>query len=168
MMFKYRNWSLYALFNVQWGGHSRLPALYDTSSNYGVPTPEQNVSKDLIGRWRKPGDITTIPSIPTSSAYINLPNTSQVASSEARLYDMYNNSDLRVANTDFIRCRSLSLSYDFTSSVLSALHLSRLTLKASMTNPFLWARDKKWKGIDPETGNWPTRRITSLSIQAMF
>lgn len=37
-----------------------------------------------------------------------------------------------------------------------------------MTNPFLWARDKKWKGIDPETGNWPTRRITSLSIQAMF
>ena len=106
--------------------------------------------------------------IPTSSAYINLPNTSQVASSEARLYDMYNNSDLRVANTDFIRCRSLSLSYDFTSSVLSALHLSRLTLKASMTNPFLWARDKKWKGIDPETGNWPTRRITSLSIQAMF
>lgn len=168
MMFKYKNWSLYALFSVQWGGHSRLPNLYDTSSNYGVPTPEQNVSKDLIGRWRKPGDVTDIPSIPTSSAYIDLPNTAQVTSTEGRLYDMYNHSDVRVANTDFIRCRSLSLSYDFTSSILSSLGLSRLTLKASMTNPFLWARDKKWKGIDPETGSWPTRRMTSLSVQAMF
>lgn len=168
MMFKYKNWSLYTLFSVQWGGHSRLPNLYDTSSNYGVPTPEQNVSRDLIDRWRKPGDVTDVPSIPTSSAYINLPNTTQVASSEGRLYDMYNYSDVRVANTDFIRCRSLSLSYDFTSKVLSSLGLSRLTLKGSMTNPFLWARDKKWKGIDPETGSWPTRRITSLSVQAMF
>ncbi len=168
MMFKYRNWSLYTLFTVQWGGHSRLPNLYDTSSNYGIPTPEQNVSKDLIGRWRKTGDVTDIPSIPTSSAYIDLPNTAQVASTEGRLYDMYNHSDVRVANTDFVRCRSLSLSYDFNSDILSTLGLSRLTLKASMTNPFLWARDKKWKGIDPETGNWPTRRVTSLSIQAMF
>ena len=168
MMFKYKNWSLYTLFSVQWGGHSRLPNLYDTSSNYGIPTPEQNVSKDLMDRWRKSGDITDVPSIPTASAYITLPNTAQVASSEGRLYEMYNYSDVRVASTDFIRCRSISLSYDFTSNILSSLGLSRLTLKGSMTNPFLWARDKKWKGIDPETGSWPTRRITSLSIQAMF
>ena len=168
MMFKYKNWSLYTLFSVQWGGHSRLPNLYDTASNYGIPTPEQNVSKDLIDRWRKPGDVTSVPSIPTASAYITLPNTAQVSSTEGRLYEMYNNSDVRVANTDFIRCRSISLSYDFASKILSGLGLSRLTLKGSMTNPFLWARNKKWKGIDPETGNWPTRRITSLSIQAMF
>lgn len=113
MMFKYRNWSLYALFNVQWGGHARLPKLYDTDSNYGIPTPEQNVSRDLAKRWRKPGDKTDIPSIPTSSAYINLPMTASVAGSERRLYDMYNNSDLRVANTDLsvaVRCRCLMIS----------------------------------------------------------
>lgn len=167
-MLKYKSWSLYALFNIQWGGHSRLPSLYNTNSNYGIPTPEQNVSRDIISRWRKPGDLTNIPSIPTASAYINLPATSTVASSEARLYEMYNYSDVRVANTDFIRCRQLSLSYDFGQSILSHLGLSRLTLKASMTNPFVWARDKKWDGLDPETGNWPTRRVTSLSVQAMF
>lgn len=168
MQFKYKNWSLYTLFSIQWGGHNRLPNLYDTSSNYGIPMPEQNVSRDLQDRWRKAGDNTDIPSIPTSSAYIDLPNTTQVASSEARLYDMYNYSDVRVASTDFIRCRSLSLTYDFAKKLISSLGLSRLTLKASMTNPFLWARDKKWKGIDPETGSWPTRRVTSLSVQVMF
>ncbi|WP_231932290.1 MULTISPECIES: SusC/RagA family TonB-linked outer membrane protein [Butyricimonas] len=168
MMFKYRNWSLYALFNVQWGGHARLPKLYDTDSNYGIPTPEQNVSRDLAKRWRKPGDKTDIPSIPTSSAYIDLPTTASVAGSERRLYDMYNNSDLRVANTDFIRCRSLSLSYDFEQKWLSRIGAQRLLLKASMTNPFMWVSDSKWNGLDPETGDWPTRRVTSLSLQVMF
>lgn len=168
MMFKYRNWSLYALFNVQWGGHARLPKLYDTDSNYGIPTPEQNVSRDLADRWRKPGDKTDIPSIPTSGAYINLPATASVAGSERRLYDMYNNSDLRVANTDFIRCRSLSLSYDFNQKWLSRIGAQRLSLKASMTNPFMWVSDSKWNGLDPETGDWPTRRVTSLSLQVMF
>ncbi|WP_292270229.1 SusC/RagA family TonB-linked outer membrane protein [Butyricimonas sp.] len=168
MMFKYRNWSLYALFNVQWGGHARLPKLYDTDSNYGIPTPEQNVSRDLAKRWRRAGDKTDIPSIPTSKAYINLPTTATVTSSERRLYDMYNNSDLRVANTDFIRCRSLSLSYDFEQKWLSRIGAQRLLLKASMTNPFMWVSDSKWNGLDPETGDWPTRRVTSLSLQVMF
>lgn len=167
-MLKYKNWSLYALFAIQWGGHSRLPDLYDTSSNYGVPTPEQNVSRDLASRWRKAGDETNIPSIPTADAYIDLPTTATVASTEARLYDMYNKSDQRVAKTDFIRCRSLSLSYDFSQELLKSIGIKRLVLKASMTNPFMWVRDKKWNGIDPETGSWPTRRVTSLSLQVMF
>ena len=168
MMFKYRNWSLFALFNVQWGGHARLPKLYDTDNNYGIPTPEQNVSRDLALRWRKVGDKTNIPSIPTSEAYIDLPATASVASTERKLYDMYNNSDLRVANTDFIRCRSLSLSYEFNQKWLSRIAAQRFVIKASMTNPFMWVSDSKWDGLDPETGNWPARRVTSLSLQVMF
>ena len=168
MMFKYRNWSLYALFNVQWGGHARLPKLYDTDSNYGIPTPEQNVSRDLARRWRKAGDRTNIPSIPTSEAYINLPATASVASTERRLYDMYNNSDLRVASTDFIRCRSLALSYEFNQKWLSRIAAQRFVIKASMTNPFMWVSDSKWDGLDPETSDWPARRVTSLSLQVMF
>ena len=168
MMFKYRNWSLFALFNVQWGGHARLPKLYDTDNNYGIPTPEQNVSRDLALRWRKVGDKTNIPSIPTSEAYIDLPATASVASTERKLYDMYNNSDLRVANTDFIRCRSLSLSYEFNQKWLSRIATQRFVIKASMTNPFMWVSDSKWDGLDPETGNWPARRVTSLSLQVMF
>lgn len=168
MCFSLGNWSLFALFNVQWGGHARLPKLYDTDNNYGIPTPEQNVSRDLALRWRKVGDKTNIPSIPTSEAYIDLPATASVASTERKLYDMYNNSDLRVANTDFIRCRSLSLSYEFNQKWLSRIAAQRFVIKASMTNPFMWVSDSKWDGLDPETGNWPARRVTSLSLQVMF
>ena len=81
---------------------------------------------------------------------------------------MYNNSDLRVANTDFIRCRSLSLSYEFNQKWLSRIAAQRFVIKASMTNPFMWVSDSKWDGLDPETGNWPARRVTSLSLQVMF
>ena len=168
MQFKYKAFTLYALFNIQWGGHGRLPKLYDTSSNYGIPTPEQNVSRDIIGRWRKPGDNTLIPSIPTSLAYIQLPSTGSVESSESWLYDMYNNSDVRVAKTDFIRCNSLSLAYDFDERFLSKIYAKRLQLKFTLANPFLWVSDSKWNGIDPETGNWPARRMATMSLKVMF
>jgi hypothetical protein len=168
MMFKYKNWSLYTLFNVQWGGHARLPYLYDADNNYGIPTPEQNLSRDLLERWRRPGDNTNIPSIPSSNAYINLPSSLTVTSQERNLYNMYNYSDIRVANTDFIRCRSLSLSYEFNSALIEKFGAKRLVLKATMTNPFIWVSDSKWNGLDPETANWPSRKVTSFSVNVMF
>ena len=42
---------------------------------------------------------------------------------------MYNNSDLRVASTDFIRCRSLALSYEFSQKWLSRIAAQRLLLR---------------------------------------
>ena len=165
---KYKNWSLYALFTIQWGGVNFLPNLYDTSSNYGIPTPEGNYSKDLIDRWRNPGDETLVPSIPSGNLYVDLPSTTQVESSEQNIYTMYNKSTARVAKTDFIRCRQISLSYEFDKKLIKKAFLTRLNLKFSMTNPFLWAFDSKWKGLDPETGNWPTRHTYSLSVQAGF
>ena len=81
---------------------------------------------------------------------------------------MYNVSNVRVANTDFIRCRSLSLAYDFNQELLRHIGVSYLQMKVSMTNPFMWVSDDAWNGLDPETGDWPARRVTSLSIQVMF
>ena len=172
-MFKYKRFSLYALFAVQWGGDRRLPALYPAATSLfaGLPGPEQNVSRKLMKRWKEPGDEekTNIPSLPgIGGEFTMLPRTETVAASKINLYSMYNKSDIRVANTDFIRCRSISLSYDFDKELLKRMHIDRLLLKASMTNPFMWVRDKKWDGLDPETGSWPTRRVTSLSVQVMF
>ena len=170
---KWKNLSLYALFSVQWGGHARLPKLYSgaTDTEPGLPRPEENVSRDLLHRWKQAGDeaYTSIPSLPgTGEEDIMLPATANSSAFSSNLYHMYNMSDERVANTDFIRCRSLSLTYDFQQEWLERLYIKRLQLKASMTNPFMWVSDKKWDGLDPETGDWPARRVTSLSLQIMF
>ena len=167
-MLKWKNISLYALFAVQWGGHNRLPNLYQGTSAQ-LPRPEQNASTKLINRWKKPGDQTNIPSLPGAGAsMIYLPDTPVTSNWGLDPYIMYNESDLRVASTDFIRCRQLSLSYNFGEKLLQKMRLSYLQVKASMTNPFMWVRDKKWDGLDPETGDWPTRRVSSLSLQLMF
>ena len=168
----YKNISFYALFAVQWGGHGRLPNLYEPNNGLdGLPGAEQNASKKLMNRWKKPGDRTDIPSLPgTGKETVVVP---MVKSNETRAtlgnrYDLYNYSNARVANTDFIRCRQLSLSYEFKGADLKRLGVDYLRLKVSMANPFMWVSDKKWDGLDPETGNWPTRRVTSFSLQVMF
>ena len=173
MQFKYKRLTLFALFAIQWGGNRRLPKLYPTatSSNPGLPGPEQNVSRKLAKRWKKQGDeaYTNIPSLPgIGGESIKLPATETTGTTINTTYSMYNNSNIRVANTDFVRCRTLSLSYEFNDKWLKQIHVNRLLLRASMTNPFMWVRDKKWDGLDPETGDWPTRRTTSLSLQVMF
>lgn len=173
-MIKYKNISLYALFAIQWGGHARLPKLYSgaTDTQSGLPRPEQNVSKKLINRWKKPGDeaFTNIPSLPgAGNETIELPITATSQKISTNLYHMYNMSDARVANTNFIRCRSISLAYEFIQQDwLKRLFIRRMQVKASMTNPFMWVSDKKWDGLDPETGNWPVRKVMSLSLQVSF
>jgi len=135
------------------------------------PMPEQNVSRKLINRWKTQGDEarTSIPSLPgLGNEKIDIPVTTESTSTLENLYHLYNLSDQLVANTDFIRCRSLSLAYELNPQWLKRLYIQRMQVKASMTNPFIWVFDKKWDGLDPETGNWPARRITSLSIQIAF
>lgn len=175
MLFKYKRLSLYALFAVQWGGHNRLPNIYGVtrgSNSAGLPKPEQNVSRKLMDRWKKTGDeaYTNIPSLPGAGrADITLPVVSRGGGGRTlNSYYMYDYSDIQVANTDFIRCRSLSLSYEVNTEWLKRMYIQRLQVKASMTNPFMWVSDKKWDGLDPETGAWPARRVTSLSLQVIF
>ena len=166
----YRQWSLQANFSIQFGGSGRLPKLYDYESNRGVPYPETNVSRQLKNRWQKPGDDTTIPSVPGVGRYGDMFN-GQFLPSETSPYNpymLYYFSDLRVAKTDMIRCNQLAISYEFGDTVLSRTGLGRLGLKLSTTNPFFIAFDKAWKGIDPETGNWPLRRMFVFSLSASF
>ena len=171
-MIKYKNVSFYALFAIQWGGHARLPDLYDGGNGvFGLPRAEQNASKKLKNRWKNVGDKTDIPSLPgTGLEDVLVPRIKdpEIEGSTRNRYDIYNLSDVRVANTDFIRCRQLCLSYEFNGAWMERLGINYFQLKISMTNPFMWVSNKKWNGLDPETADWPTRRITSFSLQVIF
>ena len=168
-MFRYKGLALRAQFALAFGAQGRLPAFYNST---GAPTPEQNVPRLLKDRWQKPGDEarTNIPAIPHGN--MNRLNVSHphpgTSPPSIGPYTMYNTSDIRVADADFIRCRNLSLSYDLPAELLKKLYLKRFSLSASMSNPFLIAFDKDWRGYDPETVGWPARRTTSLSLNMTF
>ena len=167
---RYKRLSLTMQFAMQFGGQDRLPELY-TGSLKGVPAPQENVSRQLKKRWRKPGDQTDIPAVPnynsaSSFGYVTLPTLSGTSSMTP--YDMYAKSDFRVADTDLIRCRQIALTYSVSEKILKALHMKYASISWSMSNPFMIVFDKAWKGLDPETKNWPARRTTSLSLNVTF
>lgn len=167
---RYKRLSLTMQFAMQFGGQDRLPELYSGTLK-GVPAPQENVSRQLKKRWRKAGDETDIPAVPnynsaSSFGYVQLPVLSGTSSMTP--YTMYSNSDLRVADTDLIRCRQIALTYSVSEKILKALHMKYASISWSMSNPFMIAFDKAWKGLDPETKDWPARRTTSLSLNVTF
>ena len=140
-----------------------------------MPLPDKNSSRWIKDRWRKPGDEehTIYPSLPTKEkttgtntvdGSLHLPYNDLIYSR----YVAYNQSDIRVADADFIRCRQISLNYQFTAKQLKKIYLKNLNVGLSMTNPFLITFDKKWDGYDPETGGWPARKTVSLTLNATF
>ncbi|MBO9632452.1 MAG: SusC/RagA family TonB-linked outer membrane protein [Chitinophagaceae bacterium] len=160
---RYKNFSFSAQFAMAFGAQKRLPVFYNAT---GAPTPEQNAPRLLLNRWKQPGDeaFTNIPSIPAGNPnrmYVYLPTISNTAMSP---YDMYNSSDLRVGDIDFIRCRQISAAYDLPQNLVKRIYSKRLNIAFSLVNPFLYTFDKSWDGYDPETGGWPARRTASLSI----
>ena len=164
---RYKRLVLRASFAMSFGAQALLPDFFATA---GAPRPEQNAPRYLFKRWRKPGDekITNIPSIPAGNPNeinIQLPVEGYVAMSP---YAMYNQSDLRVADTDFIRCRQISLQYDLPDAWVNKIGVRRASVNASLANPFFVAFDKAWEGRDPETANWPARRTVSCSLTLNF
>lgn len=165
---RYKNFHLRAQFSMSLGAQAYLPNYFATS---GAPRPEENVPTYMFDRWRVPGDElrTDIPSIPVGNPNdLNVSLNYGNASYWTSVYDMYNRSTARIADTDFIRCRSISLQYDVNKSFLSRLGIRNAYVTASLTNPFFIAFDSKWDGRDPETSSWPARRSLSLSLNLAF
>jgi len=163
---RWKRLTLSTAFNMSFGAQAWLPEFYATS---GAPRPEQNVPRYMLNRWRKPGDelTTDIPSVPSGNPtqlmlYIPTGETMNP-------YAMYNKSDARVADTDYIRCRTISARYEFPREwVKQHLHLANAYVSCSLTNPFFIAFDSAWEGRDPETSDWPQRRSLSMSVNLSF
>lgn len=167
---RYKNISLLAQFATSFGSKKRLPPIYNTGTGtLEGPTPEQNANRNIINRWKKPGDELNrelYPSLPgTGEKMVYVPTLLGLLSNA---YDIYNMSDVMVADASYIRCRQMAINYEFDNKMVSRIGLKRLNVQIAATNPFLITMDKKWNGIDPETGFWPARKSLSLSLNANF
>ena len=162
--FKYKNISLSVSLVYRYGNKIRLDdAFYGSYSDYS------SLPGDLINRWSFPGDeqVTNIPAIIT-------PGENQKLEDESlNPYELYNNSDVRIADGDFIRLKSIKLTYTLPQSLLSRTFIKSASVSASAYNLWLLYSDSKLNGLDPEfyqSGgiSLPMSRSYTLSLTLNF
>ena len=137
---RYKNLELDFFLSYQGGNVIRLDPAF--SSNYSDLSVFTNEFKD---RWLIPGDEarTDIPVILSRRQL-------QEESTLSRTYNAYNYSSARVADGDFLRLKTVGLTYNFGASALENLRLSSLSMKVQAVNPWLIFSDDKLRGQDPE------------------
>ena len=182
MGFTYKRLSLNTIFSLSFGSKIRLNDLYQ-GDDFKLPYPGQNMGSDFVNRWRKPGDekFTNIPAL-TDELYtisgmyrgganpINKTNIMNNVSSN--YWQMYNNADMRVVSGNFLRCRSISLSYSFASELVRKLSLKSLSMSLSVSNPFV-IKAKGLQGRDPEqltmgSGTIPPQQNYAFTMSVTF
>ncbi|CAG4991397.1 TonB-dependent receptor SusC [Dyadobacter sp. CECT 9275] len=138
----YKNISLNILFTAQAGNKIRLNPLYKGSFSDLDAMP-----KEFLDRWVIPGDetVTNMPSISDKLEQQYLTGTYP--------YNIYNYSTERVAKGDFIRLKTVSVSYKVPLPAVKKVGLSGANIQISSINPWLVYADKKLKGQDPEFFN---------------
>ena len=137
--FSFKNFRLGVYVYYSFGGVKRLPEQFATKYN-----DHQVMGKEFNRRWLRAGDEerTNVPVIATDAHRQANPYLSNA-------YTNYNKSDVRVAKTDYVQLRDISLSYTVPKSFVDRLRLSSLSLKLQASNVALLYADKKLNGALP-------------------
>ncbi|WP_287030707.1 SusC/RagA family TonB-linked outer membrane protein [Butyricimonas sp.] len=156
--FTYKNLSLSMNLSYSIGSKVRLFPLYSPVLS-GVSS-EMNVRKEFLNRWMAPGDeqYTNIPVImspadPEYMKYISHFSGTQVSISHiqnfaSNVWNMYDNSDLRVVSGSYLKCSSMTLRYNIAPEWLKKTPFSNLSLSLNALNLFTISA-KELKGQDP-------------------
>ena len=137
--FSFKNFRLGVYVYYSFGGVKRLPEQFATKYN-----DYQIMGKEFNRRWLRAGDEerTNVPVIATDAHRQANPYLSNA-------YTNYNKSDVRIAKTDYIQLRDISLSYTVPKAFVDRLRLSSLALKLQASNVALLYADKKLNGALP-------------------
>lgn len=157
--FHYKSFSANIFITYQAGNKIRLyPAFKTYYSDLDAMPREFN------DRWVLPGDelVTNVPSIVEAFEAAQL--------NAAYPYNNYNYSTRRVANGDFVRLKTVSLSYQLPSETVRKYGFNSMSLTAAAANLWLIYSDEKLKGQDPEFFNaggvaQPVQKQFTLSVK---
>lgn len=138
--FRYKNFSLSANINYEFGAVTRLRSISNTDDYSAFP-------RELTQRWKKPGDEkhTNIPRLPTSYAF-----DQYGADNLINAYYAYGASTARIVSTDFIRLKEISMEYTVSKTLLRRTPLKNLAVKLQAQNLMLLYSDARLRGDDPE------------------
>ena len=159
---RYKRISFNAFFTYQGGNKIRLtPSYQETYSDLNA------MSNEFKDRFLMTGD-DIAPSI------VDWVHQSVTLGRGGYPYVNYNYSDARVVNGGFVRLKSLSLSYDFSSDMLKKTRfLNTTSIRFTVKDPWLIYSDKRLKGQDPEYFNtggvaMPTTTQYTVSLNIGF
>jgi TonB-linked SusC/RagA family outer membrane protein len=168
----YKSFSMNATFLLRLGNHKRLNPLYASQAAAVAPSPEMNLSREMLNRWRKPGDEahTSIP------GYANWDRTPYIPDGlplgVGSPYNLYDQSSIRVVKGDFFRCTNINLAYALPVSAIKRFGARGMNIGVSVNNPFI-ITNKAFHGQDPETSGMgstalPITRSYTLSLNVSF
>ena len=173
----WRNWGL--SFNLAYsvGAKVRLLQMYG-SSNSAVPAPVMNMRGEFVHRWQRPGDekYTNVPGMLDAESYKRTRTpwwNDKSYEFAGTIWNMYDNSNVRVVSGDYLKLTSLSLRYVVPKRICQKMYMKSAYLSVSGTNLFTIC-SKKLKGQDPsqfgssELINISVRPTYSLSLNVTF
>ena len=152
--FNYGRWALRTNFNYRYGVDVINSARMNVENMY----TNYNQSTATNWRWRKEGDVTSMPRALYQTGYNWL------------------GSDRYVEDASFLRLSYLNLTYNVDPQLIKKYGLTRLSFNGSVNNLFVWT---KYTGLDPEIGqgSWgraydnaktPRSRSFSLTLSLGF
>lgn len=167
---RWKNLTLSAQFAFGFGNYKRLNFLFDGENK--MPSPQTNMTKEMLHRWKQEGDQTDIPGLNFSDNNDYLIYTPDRQASQKNTYTMYNYSDARIVKGDFFRCRNLMLSYAVPYQFLRRFKVTSASVGFNVTNPFTLC-SSRFNGQDPEISNTgsvalPITQSYSLSLNISF
>lgn len=173
---RYKTLTLSTSLYLSVGNQKLLSPLFNNGVAYG-PNEFDNLPKDLIYRWRKPGDelITNIPSIPSADqVLITIPSGSGTfdgvsQQAQERVYTLYNFSSARVVNASYLRVGNIVLNYTLPAHIAKLIYSKTASIGYSVNNLHTFV-SKDYKGVDPEvaSGSQPLARVHSINLAISF
>ena len=163
------------------GSKIRLLQMYpevNTTMVSIAPQPTVNVRREFLDRWQKPGDekYTDVPGVVSLTDYTstvtslwwsgqrNAQNESYAFASS--LWKMYDQSNLRVVNGDFVKIQSLSVRYNVPDQLCNVANIKSAYIGLSGTNLYTFCH-KRLKGQDPATQNGTAPTI-NMSLRPTY
>lgn len=174
---RYKNIRLSANFVYSLGAKTRLFGMYGSGTSSdgvyahcGEIKPENNMSRDYLDRWMKPGDEkhTNIPAIignghPSYFRYNQLWSYNKDDEGYQPIaenyWDMYDYSDIRVVSADYLKLQNVSLYWLLPQEWLKGWGVKRLELNVSASSLFTIC-DSKLKGQTPTQGGFSTIQLS--------
>ncbi|MDQ8006617.1 MAG: SusC/RagA family TonB-linked outer membrane protein [Pedobacter sp.] len=127
--FTYKNWSLQALVIYQIGGYT-YDNDYQSLMFRGSTSATSNgraMHKDMLTRWQKPGDISTVNKVDITASYLS-------------------QSDRWLTSSNYLNLRTVALTYSFPKKTVARLKLTNAKAYVNGENLFITS---KRRGLDP-------------------